>query len=119
MDRTAVELIQAARPDIVLVAFGNPKQEKWIRMYAPELHVPIAIGIGGTLDMIVGVTKRAPAWMQQSGLEWLYRLAREPKRLFWRYAVTNPLAIFLLLTRTNSLPAEDHAPVMAQVRAAA
>ena len=85
MDRTAVELIQAARPDILLVAFGNPKQEKWIRMYAPELHVPIAIGIGGTLDMIVGVTKRAPAWMQKAGLEWAYRMAQEPRRLVKRY----------------------------------
>lgn len=55
-----VEAVKAAQPDILLVAFGNPKQEKWIRMYAHELRVPIAIGVGGTFDMIVGVTKRAP-----------------------------------------------------------
>lgn len=85
MDRTAVELIKAAQPDILLVALGNPKQEKWIRMHAPELRVPIAIGIGGTLDMIVGVTKRAPAWMQKTGLEWIYRMAQEPRRLVKRY----------------------------------
>jgi N-acetylglucosaminyldiphosphoundecaprenol N-acetyl-beta-D-mannosaminyltransferase len=85
MDPTVVEQIKAARPDILLVAFGNPKQEKWIRMYAPDLPVSIAIGIGGTLDMIVGVTKRAPIWMQRSGLEWLYRLSQEPKRLVKRY----------------------------------
>lgn len=85
MDRTAVELVKAARPDILFVAFGNPKQEKWIRMYAPELPVPLAIGIGGTLDMIVGVTRRAPAWMQRVGLEWSYRLVQEPRRLFKRY----------------------------------
>lgn len=85
MDRSVAEAVIAARPDILFVAFGNPKQEKWIRMYAPELHVPIAIGIGGSLDMIVGVTRRAPAWMQRSGLEWIYRLAQEPKRLFKRY----------------------------------
>lgn len=85
MDRSVFEQVKAARPDILLVAFGNPKQEKWIRMYAPELNVPIAIGIGGTLDMIVGVTKRAPRWMQRSGLEWVYRLSQEPQRLFKRY----------------------------------
>jgi N-acetylglucosaminyldiphosphoundecaprenol N-acetyl-beta-D-mannosaminyltransferase len=85
MDRAVFEQVVAAKPDILLVAFGNPKQEKWIRMYAPELRVPVAIGVGGTLDMIVGVTKRAPAWMQRSGLEWLYRLAQEPRRLLKRY----------------------------------
>jgi N-acetylglucosaminyldiphosphoundecaprenol N-acetyl-beta-D-mannosaminyltransferase len=85
MDDSVVARIKAARPDILLVAFGNPKQEKWIRMHSQELNVPICIGIGGTLDMIVGVTKRAPDWMQRSGLEWLYRLAQEPRRLLKRY----------------------------------
>lgn len=85
MDREVFERVAAAKPDILLVAFGNPKQEKWIRMYAPELHVPVCIGIGGTLDMIVGVTRRAPRWMQRSGLEWLYRMAQEPRRLIKRY----------------------------------
>jgi len=85
MDRSVFEQVVAAKPDILLVAFGNPKQEKWIRMYAPELHVPVCIGIGGTLDMIVGVTKRAPIWMQQIGLEWLYRMAQEPRRMVKRY----------------------------------
>lgn len=85
MDRSVVEAVKAAQPDILLVAFGNPKQEKWIRMYAHELRVPIAIGVGGTFDMIVGVTKRAPLWMQRSGLEWVYRLIQEPRRLWKRY----------------------------------
>ncbi|WP_322815158.1 WecB/TagA/CpsF family glycosyltransferase [Chloroflexus sp.] len=85
MDRSIVETVKAAQPDILLVAFGNPKQEKWIRMYAHELRVPIAIGVGGTFDMIVGVTRRAPLWMQRSGLEWVYRLIQEPRRLWKRY----------------------------------
>ncbi len=85
MDRSVVETVKAAKPDILLVAFGNPKQEKWIRMHAPELQVPIAIGVGGTFDMIVGVTRRAPLWMQRSGLEWVYRLIQEPRRLWKRY----------------------------------
>lgn len=87
MEATVIEQVRAARPDILLVAFGNPKQEKWISMHARDLQVPVSIGIGGTLDMIVGVTQRAPAWMQRSGLEWMYRLAQEPKRLWKRYAV--------------------------------
>lgn len=85
MERSVFERVAAAKPDILLVAFGNPKQEKWIRMYAPELRVPVCIGIGGTLDMIVGVTKRAPQWMQRAGLEWLYRMLQEPRRLLKRY----------------------------------
>ncbi|MEI7768390.1 MAG: WecB/TagA/CpsF family glycosyltransferase [Chloroflexales bacterium] len=85
MDRSVVEVVKAARPDILLVAFGNPKQEKWIRMYAHELQIPICIGVGGTFDMIVGVTKRAPSWVQKIGMEWAYRLSQEPRRLAKRY----------------------------------
>lgn len=85
IDRSVVEEVKAAQPDILLVAFGNPKQEKWIRMYAHELQVPICIGVGGTFDMIVGVTKRAPPWVQKIGMEWAYRLLQEPRRLAKRY----------------------------------
>lgn len=82
-----VEDIRNAQPDILLVAFGNPKQEKWIAMHAPDLRVPVMIGVGGTLDFIAGITRRAPEWMQRSGLEWVYRLAQEPRRLWRRYMV--------------------------------
>ncbi len=85
MDRSILDEIRAARPDILLVAFGNPKQEKWISMHRHELGVPVCIGVGGTLDMIAGVTRRAPHWMQRSGLEWLFRLVQEPRRLWRRY----------------------------------
>ena len=78
--------INAARPDILLVAFGNPKQEKWIyRNRAALRHVPICIGVGGTFDFIAGQTIRAPQWMQKTGLEWVFRLSQEPKRLWKRY----------------------------------
>ncbi len=80
-----LERIAAAKPDILLVAFGNPKQEKWIAMHRERLSVPVCIGVGGSLDFIAGSTARAPRWMQKSGLEWLYRMAREPKRLASRY----------------------------------
>lgn len=87
MDRSILDHIKAAKPDILLVAFGNPKQEKWIRLYAHELAVPVCIGVGGTFDMIAGLTKRAPVWMQRAGIEWLFRLAQEPKRLWKRYVL--------------------------------
>jgi N-acetylglucosaminyldiphosphoundecaprenol N-acetyl-beta-D-mannosaminyltransferase len=81
-----LERIRAARPDILLVAFGNPKQEKWIRMHARRLGVPVSIGIGGSMDILVGNVRRAPKWMQRSGLEWLGRTMQEPGRLLPRYA---------------------------------
>jgi len=87
MDPAIIEEIKAARPDILLVAFGNPKQEKWIGMYGRELAIPVMIGVGGTFDFITGNTKRAPGWMQRFGLEWLHRLLKEPRRLWRRYAV--------------------------------
>ena len=87
MDPGIIDEVRAAKPDILLVAFGNPKQEKWIAMNAEKLGVPVMIGIGGTLDFIAGKTKRAPEWMQSSGLEWLFRLVQEPKRLWKRYVV--------------------------------
>lgn len=85
MDPALLNEIKAAKPDILLVAFGNPKQEKWIDMYARELQIPVSIGVGGTLDFIAGITKRAPHWMQRAGVEWLYRLMQEPRRLWKRY----------------------------------
>jgi N-acetylglucosaminyldiphosphoundecaprenol N-acetyl-beta-D-mannosaminyltransferase len=77
--------IDAAMPDILLVAFGNPKQEKWIAMHRDRLNVPACIGVGGTLDFIAGSFPRAPGWMQDLGLEWFYRCAQEPLRLSKRY----------------------------------
>ena len=87
MDPSIVEELNAVKPDILLVAFGNPKQEKWINMHAHELSVPVCIGVGGTFDLIAGVTKRAPQWMQRLGLEWLFRLLQEPRRLWKRYVL--------------------------------
>jgi N-acetylglucosaminyldiphosphoundecaprenol N-acetyl-beta-D-mannosaminyltransferase len=86
-DQDLLQTITTAHPDILLVAFGNPKQEKWINMYAPRLSIPIMIGVGGTLDFIAGVTRRAPEWMQRAGLEWLFRFIQEPRRLWKRYIV--------------------------------
>jgi N-acetylglucosaminyldiphosphoundecaprenol N-acetyl-beta-D-mannosaminyltransferase len=87
MSPQVAEEIRKADPDVLLVAFGNPKQEKWIGMYGRDLGVPVMIGVGGTLDFIAGSMRRAPQWMQRLGLEWLYRLLQEPRRLWRRYVV--------------------------------
>ncbi|MGA2672913.1 MAG: WecB/TagA/CpsF family glycosyltransferase [Terracidiphilus sp.] len=77
--------IEMARPDILLVAFGNPKQEKWLSMHRYRLEVPVCIGVGGSFDFLSGRLSRAPVWMRRSGLEWLYRTMQEPSRLAKRY----------------------------------
>jgi N-acetylglucosaminyldiphosphoundecaprenol N-acetyl-beta-D-mannosaminyltransferase len=77
--------IEACNPAILLVAFGNPKQEIWIHRHKERLKVPVAIGIGGALDMIAGNLKRAPRWVQTLQLEWAFRMAQEPSRLLPRY----------------------------------
>lgn len=77
--------IKAAKPHIVLVSFGCPKAEKWISMHLRSLEAPVAIGVGGTIDFLAGRLKRAPLWMQRNGMEWLFRLLQEPRRLAARY----------------------------------
>ncbi len=79
--------INAARPDILWVGFGAPKQERWIRDNLGALEVKVAVGVGAAFEMASGVVRRAPVWMQRRGLEWFYRFLREPGRLFGRYFV--------------------------------
>jgi N-acetylglucosaminyldiphosphoundecaprenol N-acetyl-beta-D-mannosaminyltransferase len=79
-------LIRAARPDLLLVAYGHPRQDLWIARNQPLLRVPLAMGVGGVFDYLSGQVPRAPAWLRHLGLEWLYRLARQPRR--WRRIVT-------------------------------
>jgi len=78
--------IEEARPDILLVAFGSPKQEKWLAMHRHLLNVPVCIGVGGSFDFLSGKSRRAPLWMQHYSLEWLYRAIQDPSRLGKRYA---------------------------------
>jgi len=85
-DRIA-EVIRSAKPDVLLVALGAPKQEKWIAANKDRVGVPVAIGVGAAFDMASGIVQRAPRWMQTWGLEWSYRFAQEPRRLFRRYFV--------------------------------
>ncbi len=80
-----IRQVRAAQPDFLFVSFGCPKAEKWISMHHRNLGVPVSIGVGGTIDFLAGRVKRAPQWMQRAGLEWMYRLGQEPRRLYRRY----------------------------------
>jgi N-acetylglucosaminyldiphosphoundecaprenol N-acetyl-beta-D-mannosaminyltransferase len=90
-----VQKIRTAQPDILLIAFGTPKKELWVKRYLAAMEVPVIHGVGGSFDVLAGVVRRAPSWMQRSGLEWFFRLLQEPGRMWRRYLVTN--ASFVLL----------------------
>jgi len=83
------EQVTQARPDILFVAMSSPRKEYWLGEYGRRTGVPFVMGVGGSVDVIAGLTRRAPRPMQIVGLEWLYRLAQEPRRLWRRYLVSN------------------------------
>lgn len=103
-----VQEIRAAKPDLVIVALGCPKQELWMRRHATLIAPAVAIGLGGSLDFVAGAVRRAPNWMSRHGLEWLYRLAQEPRRLAYRYLVRDlyiaPIFAGLVLRRLFTAP---------------
>lgn len=90
-----VTKINLAKPSIVFVILGCPRQEKWMAGMKGKIQATM-IGVGGALPVLTGMQRRAPTWMQKFGLEWLYRLLQEPTRLFKRYAITNTYFIYLL-----------------------
>lgn len=79
-EKTIIEDIKAKKPDILFVCLGAPKQEKWIAAHRDELSVPLSLGVGGSLDVWAGTVERAPEFYQKAGLEWLYRLIKQPSR---------------------------------------
>ncbi len=83
------EEVRDARPDILFVAISSPRKEYWLGRYGRAIDVPFVMGVGGAIDVVAGITQRAPRPLQRLGLEWAYRLAQEPRRLWRRYAVTN------------------------------
>jgi N-acetylglucosaminyldiphosphoundecaprenol N-acetyl-beta-D-mannosaminyltransferase len=87
--KETADAITAARPDILFVAFGAPKQEYWIYEHGLGLSVPVCIGVGGSFEIVGGIVPRAPLWAQDIGCEWLYRLCREPRRMWRRYLIGN------------------------------
>jgi N-acetylglucosaminyldiphosphoundecaprenol N-acetyl-beta-D-mannosaminyltransferase len=89
--------IAAARPDVLFVAISSPQKERFLARYKADMRVPFVMGVGGTFDVAVGRVKRAPLWMQQSGLEWFYRFLQEPRRMFKRYFVDDLAFIWLFI----------------------
>jgi N-acetylglucosaminyldiphosphoundecaprenol N-acetyl-beta-D-mannosaminyltransferase len=88
--RPEAELINRARPDVVWIGIGSPKQELWMARMRPLLEAPVLLGVGAAFDFHSGTVRQAPRWMQRSGLEWLFRLGSDPRRLWRRYLVDNP-----------------------------
>jgi N-acetylglucosaminyldiphosphoundecaprenol N-acetyl-beta-D-mannosaminyltransferase len=86
-DKKIVSDINNSKADILLLALGNPKQELWFNRNKHRLSVPVSIGVGGTFEFLIGTVSRAPSWMQNNGMEWLYRIAQDPKRLLKRYTI--------------------------------
>jgi N-acetylglucosaminyldiphosphoundecaprenol N-acetyl-beta-D-mannosaminyltransferase len=102
-DDYIVDSIRAAAPGFLFVAFGAPRQDLWIKTHLERLQVPVAMGVGCTLDLLAGAVKRAPSWVQDAGLEWTYRLLQEPTRLWRRYMLNDmPMLGRLLLTSIKS-----------------
>jgi N-acetylglucosaminyldiphosphoundecaprenol N-acetyl-beta-D-mannosaminyltransferase len=93
-----VEKINSSGAAVVLVILGCPKQEKWMASMKGRIRA-VMIGVGGALPVMVGMQKRAPRWLQSLGLEWLFRLMQEPRRLFRRYVITNSLFIYLFVKK--------------------
>ena len=92
-----VEQIRVARPDVLFVAISSPKKEQFLGQYQAHMRVPFAMGVGGTFDVAAGRVKRAPRWMQRSGLEWFYRFLQEPRRMFRRYFIEDIAFLGLLI----------------------
>jgi N-acetylglucosaminyldiphosphoundecaprenol N-acetyl-beta-D-mannosaminyltransferase len=96
-DDEITEQINRAAPDVLWVGLGCPKQERWMREHRDNLRIPVVIGVGQAFDIHSGETPQAPLWMRENGLEWLFRLCREPRRLWRRYLIHNTKFIFALL----------------------
>jgi N-acetylglucosaminyldiphosphoundecaprenol N-acetyl-beta-D-mannosaminyltransferase len=92
-EREVIAAIEASGAEVVWVGTGQPKQEKWMLAMRPRLSAPLLVGVGAAFDFHAGLVSQAPRWMQRSGLEWAYRLSREPRRLWRRYARYNPLFV--------------------------
>lgn len=89
-DEAMVRMINEARPDIVWVGLSTPKQEYWMASHVGRIEAPVMIGVGAAFDFLAGTKRQAPLWMQRNGLEWLFRLLSEPRRLWRRYGKIVP-----------------------------
>jgi N-acetylglucosaminyldiphosphoundecaprenol N-acetyl-beta-D-mannosaminyltransferase len=99
-----IATINHARPDVIWVGLGTPKQDIWVARHRHLLKAPVLAAVGAAFDFHAGAIKQAPIWMQRNGLEWVFRLFMEPRRLGFRYLVYNPLFVLcigLQLTRLH------------------
>jgi N-acetylglucosaminyldiphosphoundecaprenol N-acetyl-beta-D-mannosaminyltransferase len=106
-ERAMVERIDASGAQIVWVGLGSPKQDLWMARYRPQLTAPLLVGVGAAFDFLTGRQRQAPRWMQRSGLEWLFRLAANPRRLWRRYLLYNPKFMLLLALQLAGLRRYD------------
>lgn len=95
-ENAVVREISDARPDVLFVAISSPMKEEFLKRYQSEMKVPFAMGVGGSFDVVAGLTKRAPQWMRVTGLEWFYRFLQEPRRMFRRYFIEDMYFFWLL-----------------------
>jgi N-acetylglucosaminyldiphosphoundecaprenol N-acetyl-beta-D-mannosaminyltransferase len=112
-DREVIAKINASHPDIVWVGLGAPKEERWVSEHLGKLTAPVLIGVGAAFDFHAGVKRQAPRWMMRAGIEWLFRLLQEPRRLGPRYLVNNPMFVLLIALQLLGIrrPALAHAEV--------
>jgi N-acetylglucosaminyldiphosphoundecaprenol N-acetyl-beta-D-mannosaminyltransferase len=96
--------IAESRADLLFVAISSPKKEQFLGRYQAEMKIPFAMGVGGTFDVAIGRVKRAPVWMQKSGLEWFYRFLQEPRRMFRRYFIDDMAFIWLFIKEAARRP---------------
>jgi N-acetylglucosaminyldiphosphoundecaprenol N-acetyl-beta-D-mannosaminyltransferase len=96
-DAAVVEMINASHADVVWVGLGSPKQDLWMAEHVGRVRATVLVGVGAAFDFLSGRVRQAPRWMQRSGLEWLFRLSQEPRRLWRRYLLGNPRFVWLVL----------------------
>ena len=96
-EKKIAKQIAASGADMLFVAITSPKKEIFLNNYKNIIQTPFIMGVGGSFDVVAGKTKRAPAWMQNAGLEWFYRLSQEPRRMFKRYFTTNSIFCYMLM----------------------
>jgi N-acetylglucosaminyldiphosphoundecaprenol N-acetyl-beta-D-mannosaminyltransferase len=101
-DEDSIQVINRSEPDIVWIGLSTPKQEYWMHEHLGRISAPVMIGVGAAFDFRAGVKKQAPRWMQRSGLEWSFRLLNEPRRLWRRYLINNPLFVWMILLEALS-----------------
>lgn len=106
-EQEVVAAVRSSGPDILWVGLSTPKQERWMHAFRERLGVPVLVGVGAAFDLNTGRVPQAPRWMQEHGLEWLYRLLQEPRRLWRRYLVFGPRFVFFVILESLHLKKFD------------